>query len=126
CHPNEALMRFFSILTALLVAVCLYLLVFERAAILAFADGEGFGTGDISDTAPVAVEGERRVSVVTIHSTGEMIDSAVLLRGRTEAARQVTVSAETSGRIVSQPLRKGAFVAEGQLLCQLDPGTRAA
>jgi len=76
------------------------------------------------EAAPVS--GDRLVSVVALRSVGQEIDSAVLLRGQTEAARQVQVSAETTGRIVSQPLRKGAFVAEGQLLCQLDPGTRAA
>ena len=48
------------------------------------------------------------------------------MRGRTEAARQVTVAAETSGLVISEPLRKGAFVNEGDLLCELDPGTRQA
>jgi len=118
-------MRIFSILTALLVAATLYLLVFERPALLAFAAGEDVAEGT-EEAAPEAAAGERRVSVVAVKSTAEVIDSAVLLRGRTEAAREVMVSAETNGRIVSQPLRKGAFVTEGQLLCQLDPGTRAA
>jgi multidrug efflux system membrane fusion protein len=47
-----------------------------------------------------------------------------LLRGRTEAARQVSVVAETSGKVISEPLRKGATIHTGQTLCQLDPGTR--
>jgi multidrug efflux system membrane fusion protein len=34
------------------------------------------------------------------------------------------VRAETSGRVISDPLRKGAFVEEGEVLCKLDPGTR--
>ena len=34
--------------------------------------------------------------------------------------------AETSGLVQSEPLRRGAFVTAGQILCQLAPGTRAA
>ena len=66
------------------------------------------------------------VSVVALHSKAREIDSAVILRGETEASRQVEVRAETSGRVVSAPLRKGAFVSEGQELCRIDAGTRAA
>ena len=118
-------MRIFSILTALLVTATLYLLVFERPALMAFALGEEGATPQevvVED----AVAPDTRVSVVALNSTATVIDSAVLLRGRTEAAREVMVSAETNGRIISQPLRKGGFVTEGQMLCQLDPGTRAA
>ena len=50
----------------------------------------------------------------------------MILRGQTEAIRQVEVRAETSGQVVSDPLRKGAFVETGELLCRLDPGTREA
>jgi multidrug efflux system membrane fusion protein len=42
----------------------------------------------------------------------------------TWADRQVEVRAETSGKVVSAPLLKGAAVEQGQLLCRLDPGTR--
>ncbi|WP_102109261.1 efflux RND transporter periplasmic adaptor subunit [Oceaniglobus roseus] len=116
-------MRLFSVLIALLVAGVLYLLVFERPTLLAFAgqDAPASAAAEAEET-----EGEHRVSVVALKSRARDIDSAVLLRGRTEAARQVSVAAETTGRIVSPPLRKGAFVNEGQLLCELDPGTREA
>ena len=50
----------------------------------------------------------------------------MVLRGQTAAARQVDVRAETTSTVVSPPLRKGAFVDEGALLCQLDPGTRGS
>jgi len=66
------------------------------------------------------------VSVVARTSTAEIVDSAVVLRGRTEAARQVTVASETTGQVISEPIRKGAFVQEGELMCELDPGTLAA
>ncbi|RMH39168.1 MAG: efflux RND transporter periplasmic adaptor subunit, partial [Alphaproteobacteria bacterium] len=64
--------------------------------------------------------------VVAMHSTAAEIDAGLVLRGRTEAVRVVEVRAETSGRVISKPLRKGAFVREGDPLCQLDPGTRHA
>ncbi|WP_099826390.1 efflux RND transporter periplasmic adaptor subunit [Oceaniglobus indicus] len=115
-------MRLFSVLTAVVVAVTLYLLVFERDAVLSFAGNDTLA-GAAAEDAP---DTDNAVSVVALRTQARDIDSAVLLRGRTEAARQVTVSAETSGRIISPPLRKGAFVETGQLLCELDPGVRKA
>jgi multidrug efflux system membrane fusion protein len=64
--------------------------------------------------------------VVVIDSTAESAQSTVALRGQTEAFRRVEVQAETSGRVISEPLRRGATVAESDTLCQLDPGTRPA
>ena len=50
----------------------------------------------------------------------------VIVRGRTEADRRVTVRAETSGRIVELPVDKGDRVAEGDLLCRIATDTRGA
>lgn len=124
-------MRLFPIITAVLVMAVLYLVVFERDRLLSFAGNEA--TAPVEEVAaeapappPAAEEEEpaRVVSVVAMRSGAKLVDSAVVLRGRTEAARQVNVSAETSGRVMSDPLRKGAMVETGQLLCALDPGTR--
>ncbi|MFX0540964.1 efflux RND transporter periplasmic adaptor subunit [Roseovarius sp. S4756] len=119
-------MRLFSILAAIVAALMIYAFVFERDWLMAtLARDEGGAQS--AETEP-ASEGTAQgpVSVVAIHSRAQTIDSAVILRGQTEAQRQVDVRAETSGRIVSEPLRKGAFVEAGQLLCRLDPGTREA
>lgn len=116
-------MRLLPLLTAILVIVSLYLLVFERQAILAFAAGEEVAMASESE-APIDEIDPDAVAVVAQTSTAEQIERVVLVRGRTEAARQVNVSAETSGTVVSDPLRKGAFVETGDTLCQLDPGTR--
>jgi multidrug efflux system membrane fusion protein len=59
-------------------------------------------------------------------STAREIDSAVVLRGQTEAARSVVLRSETSGQVINQPLRKGHVVAADESLCELDPGTREA
>ncbi|WP_457647235.1 efflux RND transporter periplasmic adaptor subunit [Profundibacter sp.] len=115
-------------LIAILVSGFLYLLVFERESLLDFAKGNAGAVGEDSEVQETAetpdAEATPLVSVVAIHSTARTVDSAVMLRGRTEAARQVTVMAETSGKVVSEPLRKGAYIEAGQTLCQLDSGTR--
>ena len=126
-------MKLLPFLIALLVSAFMYLLVFERDRLLGFASTEpeqpvtqtqqpaemGAGTAVTPANDPA-----RRVTVVAIKSVAQTVDSAVLLRGRTEAARQVNVMAETSGKVISNPLRKGAYIEAGQVLCQLDPGTR--
>jgi multidrug efflux system membrane fusion protein len=120
-------MRLLSIITAVLVVVALYLLVLERDALLSFA-GVGKGSAETAEDEPQDVveqePSEPRVSVVAIRSEAQEIDGAVVLRGWTEAARQVEVRAETTGRVISEPLRRGTSVAEGDLMCSLDPGTR--
>jgi multidrug efflux system membrane fusion protein len=127
----------FSILTALLVVVALFYAVLERDALLRLA-GRLTG-GEAAETAPVAApespvaiaeaeaaEGEAPVGVRVLRSDAKEVADAVLVRGQSEAARQVVVRAETSGTVVSEPLRKGAFVEAGQVLCELDPGSRGA
>jgi multidrug efflux system membrane fusion protein len=114
-------MRFMPLLTAVIVSLSLYALVFEREALMAFAQADPADEEVINEADTI-----NPVSVVAMTSTAETVDSAVILRGRTEAARQVSVASETSGQVISEPIRKGAFVNEGDLMCQLDAGTRAA
>ncbi|WP_341213865.1 efflux RND transporter periplasmic adaptor subunit [uncultured Limimaricola sp.] len=115
-------MKLIPVVTAILVASFLYLLIIDRDRLQAIAQIEGATeTGDQSEQTEARVAG---VGVVAVRSTAQEVDDAVVLRGRTEAARQVEVRAETAGRVISEPLRKGAFVETGDLLCELDPGTR--
>jgi multidrug efflux system membrane fusion protein len=114
-------MRFMPLFTAIVVSIALYALVFERESLLAFAQVEP-GIEEIIDDAVTL----NPISVVAMTSHAVTVDSAVIMRGRTEAARQVTVASEISGLVISEPIRKGAFVDAGDLLCQLDPGTLAA
>lgn len=134
-------MRLVSILTAVLVLSGLYALVFERDAVKAISQGApltilfseiGNHDGKLNydtDTKTGSVIADdvvldKMIKVVAIKSIATEIGSAVILRGQTEAAREVEVRAETSGQVVSEPLRKGRFVRTGQTLCQLDVGTR--
>ena len=144
-------MRIISFLTAVLVTAFLYLLVFERDALRAVSQGAPLSTlvgavlggnpssseaqeptepnPEISEGQTGATEEQPAeadlIKVVAIRSKAQEIDSAVVLRGQTEAARQVQVRAETSGQVISEPLRKGSMINPNQILCQLDPGTRS-
>ena len=120
-------MRLVPFLTACLVIVGLYYVVFERDALLAFARGsDAAAETSTGGTTEAAEEEETRIGVVVTKSVAETIDNAVVLRGQTQAVREVEVRAETSARVLSEPKRKGQFVDTGDVLCELDPGTRLA
>ncbi len=118
-------MRLISFVNAVLVIVALYFLVFERDALFAFA-GRGDEPSETATEASESVQSPDSIGVVVLRSTAREIGSAVQLRGQTKANRQVEVLAETISTVVSEPKRKGAFVEAGDLLCELDPGTRPA
>ncbi len=115
-------MRLMPLITAVLVTIALYFLVIERETLLAFAQATPPDAAEDAAEAPPP----EAVRVVALRSTAQMIDSAVVLRGRTEAARQVAVQSEISGLVISEPLRKGQEVTAGQIICELDPGPRQA
>ncbi|SMH30483.1 efflux RND transporter periplasmic adaptor subunit [Maritimibacter sp. HL-12] len=127
-------MRIIPIFTAIFAAAILFMLVFERDTVRALA-GLAPAEAEASDTAqsrpeegtdaPPDAAPDTGVSVVAFESRAREIDSAVVVRGRTEAARAVDLLAETSGRSVAPPIPKGTLVAEGDELCQIDIGTRA-
>lgn len=132
-------MKFIPFVTAVLVVGFLYLLVFERDSLVNFAQTSSPAAAE-ADMADTPQEGEDTaaadeaaaedapdlVRVVAIASKSTNVDSAVILRGRTEAAREVTVAAETSGLVISEPIDNGTFVNAGDMLCELDPGSREA
>ncbi|WP_104018751.1 efflux RND transporter periplasmic adaptor subunit [Roseovarius nitratireducens] len=125
-------MRLFPVLIALLVAAAIYTFVFERERLVAMLPA---GAGDAAEaeaaqetgTAGATEAGEPDLMrVVVQRSEAREVDSAVKLRGRTEADREVDLRAETSGLVVSEPLGRGAFVEAGDVLCRLDPAARQA
>ena len=131
-------MRIVPIITALLVAAVLFGIVIERDRLFALVRDISPREEAIEQNAPVEIAEETEdedqdsalpagvVRVMAKRSVAQEIETAVRLRGETEAAREVSVLSETSGKVISDPLRKGAFVEQGQTLCQLDPGTSAA
>lgn len=64
---------------------------------------------------------------VAVHrSTAEVRPIYVTLSGRTEAARTVTVKAETTGAVTAAPVKPGTVVNTGDMLCGLDLDDRDA
>lgn len=113
-------MRLVPLFTAVLVLLSLYMIVMERDALLAFAGAVPAETEEV-------LEAEQAPLRVVVQRISERdIESAVVLRGRTGAARQVEVRAETSGLVMSPPIARGSTVETGEVLCELAPGTRAA
>jgi len=125
-------MRLVSFAIAALVIVTLYFVIFDREALLDFAGAGNAAPLAADEAEDEAADGEagaapgEAVPVFVRDSTAREIDSGVVLRGRTEAARQVEVRSETTSTVTSQPLRKGSRVEAGQVLCELAPGTRQA
>ncbi|SFI44728.1 efflux RND transporter periplasmic adaptor subunit [Jannaschia pohangensis] len=131
-------MRFFPVLTAVFVCVALFFVVLQRDALFNKA-AELTGTEvEATDDAPPAAEtgpvaiattetaSAERVHVVALRSEAQDVADAVMVRGQSEAFRQVSLLPEVSGTVISTPIRKGAFVESGQVLCELNPGTSAA
>ena len=130
------LMRIVPLITACLVALVLFGLVIERDRLFALVsdlsprETEAVASEPVEEApAPVAEAAAEPVDdgivrVMAKRSVAQEIGTQVRLRGETEAARQVSVLSEVSGKIISDPLRKGAFVQKGALLCSVDPGTR--
>ncbi len=126
-------MRIFSLLAAIAMAGLMYLAIMERPALLAFFSSDPAAAaqtepdaGSNEDDADDTAADRALVKVVVQEVRARNIDSAVVLRGQTAAARQVNVRAETSAVVISEPLRKGAQIEENQVMCRLDEGTRGA
>ena len=75
-------MRLMPLITAIVVSIALYALVFERESLLAFAQVESGVEETIEDDVTL-----NPISVVAMTSQAVTVDSAVIMRGRTEAAR---------------------------------------
>lgn len=114
-------MRLIPVLLAVLVTAFLVALVLYRDTLLAVAGN----APEATLTAPEEPQiGRDPVRVVAYSSSARGVEDAVILRGETQAAREVELRAETSGRVVSDPLRRGSLVDDGQIICRIDIGTR--
>ena len=65
-------------------------------------------------------------SVIVQTITAQPHENSFKLFGRTAASREVTVKAETAGRVISTPARKGRVVKASTLLCEQDKDARGA
>ncbi|SET00999.1 efflux RND transporter periplasmic adaptor subunit [Oceanicella actignis] len=113
-------MRLAHLLTAALVAAGLYWWVVATPP----RGQEPPTPAGAAQAAPRAEEKPMRVAGFL--SRARPVESEIALRGRTEAQRRVEVRAETSGLVISDPLRAGAEVRKGDVLCRIEMGARAA
>ncbi|MEO0399300.1 MAG: efflux RND transporter periplasmic adaptor subunit [Pseudomonadota bacterium] len=98
---------------ALVVAITAYFLV----------RGVFGGGGETETAAPVE---STLFTVVAADIAPREWRDVVTLRGRTEAARKVTVRAETPGAVAETPLAQGSQVTAGDVLCRLKVDARQA
>ncbi len=129
-------MRLFPIIVAILVCIALYFIIIQRDLITGgSAEDTPEMAGDSADEPAMADEEtdesaeedpDLPISVVVLSSQARDVTDAIVLRGETSAFKSVQLKAQTQGQVVSQPLRKGATINEGTLLCELDPGTKQA
>lgn len=128
-------MRITPILVAVLVALALYGFVFERDRLVALVSGDFEAVtqeapepavADAADEPTVQTATDDLVAVVVRELQAAPVQNGVLLRGRTEADREVEVRSQISGLVISSPYAKGSLVEEGEVICEIDPGARYA
>ncbi len=127
-------MRLFPIVLTVVITGVLLAWVLQRDrfyAQLGITSEPATESVEVSETpavepSPESVAQSNLIKVVAYHSVAERIDTGIVLRGQTEAFRQVDVRSQTTSTVVSTPLRKGMFIEEGQEMCVLDAGTRGA
>lgn len=117
-------MKIAPILTAIAVCIAIYFLILERDKLAGFAGVSA--EPETEEVAQASGQAGDAVSVLAMKSTAQDVTSGIVLRGETSAFRLLEVRAETNGTVISQPLRKGTLVEEGDVLCELSPGTKGS
>ncbi len=107
-------MRLTSLFLALLSAGALYYWFAVRGPAEDMAARPAAEANALVATAEA--EQNQPVPVMVVESEEQRMVAQLVLRGRTVAIRNVSVPAETAGLVISQPLRKGATVAGGDVL----------
>jgi len=89
------------------------------------------GVGDGENAVPppaerVAENAGSTFRVQVVKLTAQDRQAILEVRGRTEAEAKVAVMSQTKDDVVRRPAREGAHVAAGDILCELDRGSREA
>lgn len=118
------------IVTIILGAVALVAAVIGIRALMPSGDQIATVQAETIPTLDKALPGAQQardgMQVVVRRSVAEVRPLYLSLSGRVEAARTVTVKAETTGTINSAPAAEGTVVEKGALLCGLDIEGRGA
>lgn len=87
------------------------------------------GSAQTAEMPPPALRAEDDSDLFRVRVTtrqAKPLPQYIVKRGRTRADGLVSVAAETQGRVLKRPVERGDRVAEGDILCELDPGVREA
>jgi multidrug efflux system membrane fusion protein len=104
-----------------------FVIAVATVILLAFLIGSVFGgDGRKAQAKPPTQAAAGPPSVQVTLAPEQVRQTAVLMRGRTEAARAVVVRSETAGVVAATPATEGGFVREGQVLCRLAVDARQA
>lgn len=98
------------------------------AAIVALwiLSGELFDDDAKSRGATLEIEQERTVAIRATISFAQSYVNKIIIRGRTEASRTVTIKAETSGTVIAVPADEGSRVSVADVICELSINARDA
>jgi multidrug efflux system membrane fusion protein len=81
-------------------------------------------TASLPAAASAAPTAPPRASVRVVESAAAPVTPELVINGRTEPARAVSLKAETGGRVVATPVPEGALVEAGAVLVRLDERDR--
>lgn len=73
-----------------------------------------------------ASENPEVITVRAIRVSPQNYNEQIRVRGRTQAFRMVSVRAEAAGRVVNEPVTRGARVSQGDTLCEIAVDNREA
>ena len=106
-----------NVTSASIVAGLLFLWLISGLLVKPTADPESASTVESVKATQTLQSTLSRVRIELKQS--EERTQSVVLRGRTEAKRNVDVTAEISGQVVSRSVERGQQVRRGQLLCEI-------
>ncbi len=124
-------MRIISLAVAIIVLTAFYLFTFERDFINNFTTLNSSNSLEKNSSKTIkksvtekSDKNQTAFPVVVKKSKAQDLDNLLILRGQSEAVRQVSVKSQTTGLIISEPIRKGSKIIKDQVLCEIDPGIR--
>lgn len=109
-----------SVLAALAIAAAVI------AWMMSGAERQGPAPEAVTGNGAVGTYAERTFSVRVRNLTAEPVSKEVVVSGRTEPLRAVTVRAEIDGRVTTIAAERGAAVQAGDVIVRLDARDRAA
>lgn len=110
-----------SIKPSYLIAIAISIVI-----VLWFAFG-GRSEKPAPQNEPEQIQDQADIPKVAVsHLFAQMHENFLVLHGQSEAIREVSLKAETSGLVIKTPVKEGRYVKRGTLVCQQEIDARAA